>query len=197
MKAYKFEGDKGKEVIQMEIPETHKAEAEKYRTELVEKIVENDDAMMAEYLEGKLDFPIDELKKVLRKAVIKNAIFPVYAGSALKNKGVQLVLDAVVDYLPSPMDIPPTAGIDPKTGETITRETKDSFRHSLSKLQLILSLGNSFSSVFIQEHLKLVLMFIMQPKKRKSVSDEYSECMQTNVKKLRKFMLEKSPQLLV
>lgn len=125
MKAYKFEGDKGKEVVEIEIPENYKAEAEALRMEMIEKIVETDEAMMSEYLEGKTDFSVDELKKALRKAVIKNEIFPVFCGTALKNKGVQLVLDAVVDYLPSPLDIPRPKGINPNNEETIEREVSD------------------------------------------------------------------------
>ncbi len=125
MKAYKFEGDKGKTVVEMEIPAEYKDEAEALRTEMVEKIVETDEALMAEYLEGKTEFTVDELKNALRKAVIKNEIFPVFCGTALKNKGVQLVLDAVVDYLPSPLDIPKPKGIDPNTGENIEREVSD------------------------------------------------------------------------
>ena len=102
MKAYKFEGEMGKEVIEVEIPEDYKSDAAEIpRANLIEKIVEHDDALMTAYLDGK-EPTIDELKEVLRKAVIDNKIFPVYTGSALKNKGVQLVLDAVVDYLPSP-----------------------------------------------------------------------------------------------
>jgi elongation factor G len=125
MKAYKFEGDKGKTVVEMEIPAEYKDEAQILRTEMVEKIVETDEALMAEYLEGKTEFTVDELKNALRKAVIKNEIFPVFCGTALKNKGVQLVLDAVVDYLPSPLDIPKPRGIDPNTGEFIEREVSD------------------------------------------------------------------------
>jgi len=125
MKAYKFEGEMGKDVVEIEIPENLKADAEKYRHELVEKIVEQDDAAMHEYLEGKT-VELPRLKKILRKAVIANEIFPVFAGSALKNKGVQLVLDAVVDYLPSPVDIPPTKGVNPDTGEAEERAASDS-----------------------------------------------------------------------
>ncbi len=125
MKAFKFEGDKGKTVVEIEIPAEYKAEAEKARMEMVEKIVETDEAMMAEYLEGKTEFTVDELKNTLRRAVIKNEIFPVFCGTALKNKGVQLVLDAVVDYLPSPLDIPKPKGLDPNTGENIEREVSD------------------------------------------------------------------------
>ncbi len=124
MKAYYFEGDMGNLVIEKEIPENLKAEAQKFHGELVEAIVSNDDAAMTEYLDGKTP-DIDMLKKILRKAVIANQIFPVYAGSALKNKGVQLVLDAVVDYLPAPTDIPPIKGVNPDTEEEVVRNASD------------------------------------------------------------------------
>ncbi len=124
MKAYYFEGDMGNKVIEKDIPEELKAEAEKYHTELIEAIVANDDAAMTAYLDGKVP-SINELKKILRKAVIANAIFPVFAGTALKNKGVQLVLDAVVDYLPAPTDIPPIPGINPDTDEPDVRKASD------------------------------------------------------------------------
>ncbi len=124
MKAYYFEGDMGNSIREAEIPAEYMADATKYRAELVEKAVEFDDAMMSGYLEGK-EFSIDELKAVIRKAVIANKLFPVFTGSALKNKGVQLVLDAVVDYLPCPLDIPPVHGTDPVTGDEITRKASD------------------------------------------------------------------------
>ncbi|TSC54788.1 MAG: elongation factor G [Parcubacteria group bacterium LiPW_30] len=124
MKAYRFEGNMGDDVIESEIPENLKADAEKYRNELVEKIVENDEKFLGEYLEGK-EISIEDLKKIMRKAVIGNKIFPVYCGSALKNKGVQLVLDGVVEYLPAPTDILPAKGIDPRTGAEITRSASD------------------------------------------------------------------------
>ncbi|MFA6274057.1 MAG: elongation factor G [Candidatus Paceibacterota bacterium] len=116
MKAYYFEGEMGNQVIEKEIPAEMKAEAEKYHSELIEKIVEQDDGAMNDYLEGKIP-DMATLKKLLRKGVIANEIFPVYAGSALKNKGVQLVLDGVVDYLPSPLDIPPIPGTDPNNDD--------------------------------------------------------------------------------
>ncbi|OGG48002.1 translation elongation factor G [Candidatus Kaiserbacteria bacterium RIFCSPHIGHO2_02_FULL_50_9] len=125
MKAYYFEGEMGNKVVEKEIPEHLKADAEKYRAELVEKIVEQDDAAMASFLDGK-NIALDELKRILRKATIANTIVPVFAGSALKNKGVQLVLDGVADYLPSPLDIPPVKGINPDTGEEIIRQESDS-----------------------------------------------------------------------
>ncbi len=124
MKAYLFEGEMGSEVKEVEIPENLKADAEKYHGELIEKIVENDEVLMNDYLEGK-EIPIADLKALLRKAVIANKIVPVFTGSALKNKGVQLVLDAVIDYLPSPLDIPAIKGIDPKTGEDMERKADD------------------------------------------------------------------------
>ena len=94
-------------------------------TELIEKIVENDDVLMQQYLDGK-EISLEVLKAETRKAVIANKMFPVFTGSALKNVGVQLVLDAVVDYLPSPLDLPPTKGIDPNTDQEITREEAES-----------------------------------------------------------------------
>jgi elongation factor G len=125
MKAYTFSGSMGEIVTEGEIPEQYKADAEKYRAEFVERIVENDEAQMNAYLEGNVP-SLEELKATLRKAVINNQIFPVYTGSALKNKGVQLVLDAVVDYLPSPLDLPAVKGINPKTGEEVERKASDS-----------------------------------------------------------------------
>lgn len=124
MKAYGFEGKLGDNVVEIPFPENLRAEAEKYRGELIEKIVENNEEMMNKYLAGE-EIPVEELKKTLRKAVVVNDIFPVFCGSALKNKGVQLVLDAVVDFLPSPLDIPAIKGINPKTGEEIERHPSD------------------------------------------------------------------------
>lgn len=124
MKSFKFSGAMGEQITEEEIPASMAEEAKKRRQELIEKIVEQDDDLMSAYLEGK-EPDLDTLKKVLRKAVIANKLVPVLCGSALKNKGVQLVLDAVLDYLPSPVDLPPTKGTDPKTGGELTREPKD------------------------------------------------------------------------
>jgi elongation factor G len=124
MKAYTFEGEMGMKVVEHEIPEELKAEAEKYHAELVERIVENDDEQMTAYLEGVVP-SYEDLKKTLRKAVIANAIFPVMTGSSLKNVGVQLILDAVVDYLPSPVDLPPVKGTNPKTDAEENRSASD------------------------------------------------------------------------
>ena len=124
MKAYTFEGEMGMKVTEHEIPEELKAAAEKYHSELVERIVEHDEAQMAAYLEG-VEPTYDELKATLRKAVIANAIFPVMTGSSLKNVGVQLILDAVVDYLPAPTDLPPVSGTNPNTDAEETRAASD------------------------------------------------------------------------
>lgn len=124
MKAYSFEGEMGMKVVEQEIPAELRSDAEKYHGELVERIVEHDEAQMNAYLEGN-EPSYEELKKTLRKAVIANAIFPVMTGSALKNMGVQLVLDAVVDYLPSPLDLPSVTGVNPKTDAEETREASD------------------------------------------------------------------------
>ncbi len=136
MKAYYFEGEKGTQVVEKEIPSAHLEDAKKYRHELIERIVEQDDALMGEYLDGK-EIPLDVLKRTLRKAVIENKIFPVLTGSALKNKGVQLVLDAVVDYLPSPLDIPAILAVNPETNEPVVRHSSDTepFAALVFKLQ--------------------------------------------------------------
>lgn len=136
-KSYRFEGEMGKNVVAGEIPESMKADVEKYRHELIERIVENDDAMMNDYLEGKA-FTEAQLKTALRKGVVANKIFPVLTGSSLKNKGVQLVLDAVVDYLPSPLDLPPAKGHNTDTGAEETRPASDDgpFAALVFKLQV-------------------------------------------------------------
>jgi elongation factor G len=125
MKAYTFEGDMGNQIVEQEIPAEMKAEADKYHAELVERIVENDEAAMERYLAGE-EISIDELKKIARKATIANDLVPVFTGTALRNKGVQLVLDGVIDYLPAPTDIPPVKGKDVSTGEEVQRLASDS-----------------------------------------------------------------------
>ncbi|HMN88115.1 MAG TPA: elongation factor G, partial [Bauldia sp.] len=125
MKGYVWhEEDKGATFDEIEIPENLKELAADYRGRLVEAAVELDDDAMAAYFEGNEP---DEatLKRLIRKAVITGAFFPVLCGSAFKNKGVQRLLDAVVDYLPSPLDVPAIKGIDPRTGEEVVRRSAD------------------------------------------------------------------------
>jgi len=124
MKAIYFEGSKGEILKEDEIPEDLIEMAKEYREKMVEKIAETDDALTGKFLGGE-EISIEELKKALREAVINVKLFPVYCGSALKNKGVQPVLDGVVDYLPSPIDIPPAKGTDPKTNKEIKIKADD------------------------------------------------------------------------
>lgn len=127
MKAYGFEGEHGERIVEKEIPADMKKTAEEARMKLVEKIAEYDDALMEKYLsDGVLSE--DEIRFLVRKATIHNGFVPVLCGSALKNKGVQFMLDAVIDYLPSPVDlaeIKPIKGVHPKTGEEIVYRPDD------------------------------------------------------------------------
>jgi elongation factor G len=113
-----FEGDKGERMVKGEIPAHLKDEAEKERAVLIEKIVEHDDDAMAAYLDGN-EPDLNTLRSIARKATIEGTLFPVFCGSALKNKGVQPILDAVVYYLPAPGDVPPLKGVDKATGAEI------------------------------------------------------------------------------
>ncbi len=124
MKGYTFAGNMGDEVIEGEVPANLVEQAKEHRAALIERIVEQDDEVMTAYLDG-TEPSLEKLKALLRQAILKNDIFPVCCGSALKNKGVQLVLDAVVDYLPSPLDLKPVDGVNPKTGEAVQRNASD------------------------------------------------------------------------
>jgi hypothetical protein len=136
MKAFVFEGEMGKDVKAQDIPEQYLADAKKYRAELIEAAVEHDEVAMNNYLEGK-EPTNEELKKLVRKATIANKMFPTFCGTALKNKGVQLVLDGVVDYLPSPLDVPAAKATNPDTGEETERKASDAkpFAALVFKLQ--------------------------------------------------------------
>ncbi len=103
-KAYEFQGENGEKILEIPIPEDMLDKVKEMRNEMVERVSECDDAAMEKYLNGE-ELSIDEIKKTIRKGVIANAIFPVLAGTALRNIGVQLVLDAVIDYLPSPLEV--------------------------------------------------------------------------------------------
>ena len=124
MTATYWEDDKGTETNVEKIPDDMLEKAKIRRFQMVEKIAELDDDLTNKFLENE-EISIEELKAALRKAVINNQASPVFCGSSLKNKGVQLLLDAVVDYLPSPLDIPSIKGIDLKTQEEIIRKTSD------------------------------------------------------------------------
>ena len=116
MKAEIYKDDMGKEIEVTDIPAELKAKAEEEHNKMIEKIVETDDALLERYFEGE-EISLDELKKAIRKATISKALVPVLCGSSYKNKGVQMLLDAMVEYLPSPLDIDYIKGINPDTGE--------------------------------------------------------------------------------
>jgi len=125
MKAYMYDEESlGMKFDVAEIPEKYRDEAALARERLVESVVEFDDEAMAGYLDGK-QVSDDDIKKALRNGTLRAEVVPVLCGAALKNKGVQKVLDAVVEYLPSPIDMPPVEGVNPNTGEKETRRPSD------------------------------------------------------------------------
>jgi len=124
MKALKFEGDFGQIIKEVEIPKDMLEETEEWRKKLVERIVGEDEELLEKFL-AKKEISVDELKKALRQSVIDYKLIPVLCGSALRNKGVQPLLDAIINFLPGPLDRPPIKGIDPKTGKEIERKLGD------------------------------------------------------------------------
>ena len=125
MKAQMFAGDELETMTETEIPADMKDIAEEYHTRLVEAVAETDDALMEKYLEGQ-EISVDELKAAIRKAVLKAEFFPVLCSDALANKGIRLLLDAIVDYLPAPTDVAAIECFDPKTGADVLRHPSDS-----------------------------------------------------------------------
>lgn len=125
MKATFYADDTGMNVEVRDIPEEHVAKAEEYREKLIEAVVDFDEDLMEKYLGGE-ELTIQEIKTAIRKATLAVEFYPVVCGTAFKNKGVQLVLDAVIDYLPSPIDIPPMKGTNPDTEEEVERHSDDS-----------------------------------------------------------------------
>ena len=124
MKAEIYKDEMGQQFEIADIPEEYKKEAQKLHDEMIEKIVETDDALLERYFEGD-EISIDELKAAIRKGTIERKFTPILCGSSYKNKGVQMLLDAMVEYLPSPVDIPPIKGINPDTGLEETREASE------------------------------------------------------------------------
>ncbi|PIP24463.1 MAG: elongation factor G, partial [Candidatus Nealsonbacteria bacterium CG23_combo_of_CG06-09_8_20_14_all_37_18] len=124
MKALKFEGTEGEIIKEEEIPEDLKEQAKEWRKKIVEKIAAEDHELLKKYLAGE-ELSEEELKKGLRKAVISCSLFPVMFGSLFKRIGVQPLIDSIIYYLPSPIDLPPIKGTDPKTGEEIERKSQD------------------------------------------------------------------------
>ena len=124
MKAYVYYDDLGKDIRCEEIPEDMKELAEEYHTEMIEHVAEQDDALMEKYLMGE-ELTIDEIKTCIRKSTINNTMVPVTCGTSYKNKGVQKLLDAIVDYMPAPTDVPSIKGVNPETEEEDVRHSSD------------------------------------------------------------------------
>lgn len=125
MKAVFYSNDLGTEITVGEIPEEHRAQAEEYHEKLVEAVAELDEELMEKYLGGE-ELTVEEIKAAIRKGTINVEFYPVICGSAFKNKGVQLMLDAVIDYLPSPLDVPAIQGHLPDSEEVVERHSDDS-----------------------------------------------------------------------
>jgi elongation factor G len=136
MKAVIYTDDLGRTSERAEIPADMQAEAQAQRDRLVEVIAETDEELTLKYLEGE-ELTVEDLKAALRRATNSGKLVPVLCGAALRNKGVQLLLDAVVDYLPSPLDVPPITGIVPSTGEEHVRETSDDVPFSALAFKIV------------------------------------------------------------
>ena len=128
-KAWVFPEELTEDPVEKDIPQEYEESSRSYREEMVERLAENDDQMMTLYLEGG-EVSASELKGALRRATIANKVVPVLCGSALRNKGIQPLLDSIIDYLPSPAEVPSVVGIDPKTGKEIYRSSSEGFPFS-------------------------------------------------------------------
>ncbi len=124
MKAYVYYDDLGKDIRVEEIPDDMKELAQKYHDELIEHVAEQDDALMEKYFAGE-ELTIEEIKSCIRKSTIANTMVPVTCGTSYRNKGVQKLLDAVIDYMPAPTDVPSIKGINPDTEEEVERHSSD------------------------------------------------------------------------
>ena len=124
MKAYIYNDDLGKDISVIDIPDDMKEIANQYHEEMIEHVAEQDEAIMEKYLDGQT-ISIEEIKQCIRRATIANDMVPVVCGTSYRNKGVQKLLDAIVEYMPSPVDIPPVGGINPSTEEEVERHAND------------------------------------------------------------------------
>ena len=123
-KAYLYKNDLGTEIEEIEIPEEYQAKVDDYYSKLIEAVADTDEEIMMAYLDGE-EIAEDVLKAAIRKATCEVKLFPVFCGTAFKNKGVQLLLDAVIDYLPAPLDVPPIIGVEPGTDNEIEHHADD------------------------------------------------------------------------
>ena len=180
MKAYVYYDDLGKDIRCEEIPEDMKELAEKYHTEMIEHVAEQDDALMEKYLMGE-ELTIDEIKTCIRKSTINNTMVPVTCGTSYKNKGVQKLLDAIVDYMPAPTDVPSIKGVNPETEEEDVRHSSDTepFSALAFKIATDRSSVSCASSVCTPVRLRLVLPFTTPQRITPSVSAVLFRCTQT------------------
>jgi len=135
-KAWIFPGDYDAEPVEVPIPSRYEDDVASYREKLVEQVAENDEALMDAYIEGDTITSAD-VKAALRRATLSTSLVPVLCGNALGNKGIQPMLDAIVDYLPSPLDVPPVKGIEPRTGKESSREVSDSAPFSALAFKIV------------------------------------------------------------
>jgi elongation factor G len=180
----------GAEYVTEEIPEELKKKANAFHNQMVETIVENDDDLLHKYMEGETMFP-EELKASLRKSTIALKLFPVICGTAFKNKGVQPLLDAVVDFLPSPLDIPPVKGTDPNTNQTTERKADDNEPFSALAFKIMtdpfvgqltfiriysgqLNTGDSVYNIRRQRSERIGRLLQMHANKREEISEIYA-----------------------
>ncbi len=180
----------GAEYVTDEIPEELKKKANAFHNQMVETIVENDDDLLHKYMEGETMSP-EELKASLRKSVIALKLFPVICGTAFKNKGVQPLLDAVVDFLPSPIDIPPVQGTNPDSNEPVTRKADDKEPFSALAFKIMtdpyvgqltfiriysgqLKTGDSVHNVRRQRSERIGRLLQMHANKREEISEIYA-----------------------
>jgi elongation factor G len=123
-RAWVFPEDADGDAVEIPVPTEYQQEAARYREKLIERVAENDEQLMRAYVEGD-EITLPDIRAALRRATISTRVVPVLCGSAVRNKGIQPILDAVVSYLPSPLDVPPVKGIDPRTGKELIREARD------------------------------------------------------------------------
>lgn len=135
-KALLFSEDRDQPPTEVPIPEEYKEAAIREREKLIERVADSDEALMSTFVEGR-EITSSELKAALRRATLSTRLVPVLCGSALKGKGIRPVLNAVVDYLPSPLDMPPVRGTDPRTGKEVTREASDSAPFSALAFKIV------------------------------------------------------------
>ncbi len=182
MKAYIYNDEKGDDITVTDIPEDMADDAELYHTEMVEKICDLDDDLMMQYLEGE-EPSIDDMKKALRKATCECTAVPVCCGTAYRNKGVQKLLDAIVEYMPAPTDIPPIEGVD-EDGNDVVRHSSDEEPFSALAFKIMTDpfVGKLAYFRVYSGTMNSGSYVLNATKNKKSVLDVSFRCMPTNVK---------------